>query len=142
MTAVCASQNMFLQLRLRNDDLARRTTVARQTAAARKQRMLEKQERLQEACGSSGPLAACLQQAKEQRLCYPDLLHTWRHTHGLLVTRRHQLVISLFHHFRLQPAVCFVLMLSVLQQLWDNQRMEMISKPTLSREELFCSVPQ
>lgn len=96
-----------MQLRLRNDDIARRTTIARQTAAARKQRMLEQQERLQQACGSGGPLAACLQQAKEQRLCYPDLLHTWRHTHGLLVTRRHQLVISLFHHFRLQPQVCF-----------------------------------
>lgn len=112
----CTSHSVLLQLRLRNDDLARRTTVARQTAAASKQRILEKQERLQQACGSSGPLAACLRQAKEQRLCYPDLLHTWRHTHGLLVTRRHQLVISLFHHFRLQPQVGFMLMLSASQQ--------------------------
>eukprot|EP00892_Ulva_mutabilis_P005069 jgi/Ulvmu1/2934/UM149_0013.1 len=94
------------QLRLRNDDLARRTTVARRTAAVCKQRAVEQQERLQDACGPGGPLAACLQRAKEQRLCYPDMLHTWRHTHGLLVTRRHQLIISLFHHFKLQPQAC------------------------------------
>lgn len=98
--------SLNLQLRLSNDDLARRTTVARRAAAARKQRVLEQLEQLQQACGPGGPIAACLQRAKEQRLCYPDMLHTWRHTHGLLVTRRHQLVISLFHHFRLQPQVC------------------------------------
>lgn len=88
-----------------SDGLTKKLLSTRRAAAARKQRMSALSQRLQGASGDEGPLAAALKRSRDLRLCYPDMMYSLRHAHGLLTTRRNSLVISLFHHFRLQPMV-------------------------------------
>lgn len=89
-----------------SDGLTKKLLSTRRAAAARKQRVSARMRQLQCASGDDGPLAAALKRSRDLRLCYPDMIYSLRHTHGLLTTRRNSLVISLFHHFRLQPMVC------------------------------------
>lgn len=109
-----------------SDGLTKKLLATRCAAAARKQRVSALSERLRCASGDEGPLAAALKRSRDLRLCYLDMMWSLRHNHGLLTTRRNSLVISLFHHFRLQPMVCAVLLgsclcaVDVLARLWGE----------------------
>lgn len=98
----------LLQLRSWSDGLNKKLLAARRATAARKQRVSALSERLRCASGDDGPLAAALKRSRDIRACYPDMMYSLRHTHGLLITRRNSLVVSLFQHFRLQPMVPYL----------------------------------
>ena len=69
--------------------------------------MHQRQARLEAAAAPQGVFTAGLGQGKQLRSQFPEALHRWRHVHGALVSRRHQLTISAGKHFKLEPKVNF-----------------------------------
>jgi hypothetical protein len=100
-------QGDMLQIRQQNDSKMRRVTQARRMVAAKRQRLQEQWARVEEAQKPNGALAQALELAKMLRNEFPTLSHSWRAVLGGLITRRHQLVVSVSSLYRLGPKVSF-----------------------------------
>ena len=94
-----------MQTRRRTDAIARQLTHARRVLAAKRQRLQERRAQLDAAAMPGGTFAEGMELGKEHRKAFPEAAFHCRDVLGRLVTRRHQLVVSAFAHFRLEPKV-------------------------------------
>jgi hypothetical protein len=90
----------------------------RRVVAAKRLRLQDKRSHLERASHSDGVFSQGMLLGKEQRRLFPEAMHSWRELLGRLISRHHQLVISAFSHFRLEPKVCTLLLLAAEQHLW------------------------
>jgi hypothetical protein len=104
----------MMQIRQQNDSKMRRVTQGRRMVAAKRQRLQERLARVEEAQKPDGVLARALELAKQLRNEFPTLSHNWREVLGRLITRRHQLVVTVSSLYRLGPKVCMHPMLNVV----------------------------